>query len=372
MLRSDEEWLALVDQFYSAAVSGEWYGALEELARLTGSKGGQLIGVGGDKTVPFNLATGMEPGWFDAFLAIGGADPAINPVVRHGSSIDELTILQSAEFLSVEERRNDFFMNEHAACFDIPHVCLTPLVKNSDGLIGLAVMRGEREGEIERHQRDLFTAAAPHIRTAVRMQMSLDHQGAQLMAGALEAMGQAVFICNRQGLVRAMTARAEALVGQGGLLKLSRGQLGCVHRNEGQALARAIMHVAVPAMVSDAPRAIALVVHGPKGNAVMLDILPLPRREASFGFEARVLVVVHNGEGSDGGRVKGVLQSVHGLTAAEAEVALMLAQGGSPEAVARLRKTSVSTVRTQMRAIYAKIGVHRQNELASLVASLRA
>lgn len=59
-----------------------------------------------------------------------------------------------------------------------------------------------------------------------------------------------------------------------------------------------------------------------------------------------------------------------GLTPAEARVAMHIGAGGSPSQVARLCKVSNDTVRTQLRAIFAKLGVTRQSELAVLVTRL--
>jgi DNA-binding CsgD family transcriptional regulator len=46
-------------------------------------------------------------------------------------------------------------------------------------------------------------------------------------------------------------------------------------------------------------------------------------------------------------------------------VARGLARGASPAALAKQRNVSIETVRTQLRAIYAKLGVRRQGELAA-------
>jgi len=53
-----------------------------------------------------------------------------------------------------------------------------------------------------------------------------------------------------------------------------------------------------------------------------------------------------------------------GLSAAEARVAVGIAAGDTPDGVARAHGVGLSTVRTQLKSIYRKLGVRRQAELA--------
>ena len=67
-----------------------------------------------------------------------------------------------------------------------------------------------------------------------------------------------------------------------------------------------------------------------------------------------------------------VLRELFGLGAAEAEIACALARGLDPEAIARLRSTSLATVRTQLKSIAAKMGCSRQTEIVRIVMSVPA
>jgi DNA-binding NarL/FixJ family response regulator len=57
-------------------------------------------------------------------------------------------------------------------------------------------------------------------------------------------------------------------------------------------------------------------------------------------------------------RTLALLQAAYRLTAAEAAVALSLADGLPPEAIAAARGVSVGTVRVQIRTLFSKLGVH--------------
>jgi DNA-binding CsgD family transcriptional regulator len=56
-----------------------------------------------------------------------------------------------------------------------------------------------------------------------------------------------------------------------------------------------------------------------------------------------------------------------GLTGAEGEIAQLLCEGLDPATIARIRKSSIATVRTQIGAILAKSGLSRQIDLVSVL-----
>jgi DNA-binding CsgD family transcriptional regulator len=370
MLRNDDEWLSIIDTFFSAALDGNWDTPLERFAAATGSWSGELIGLGSASAVSFNWVTGIGPEWREDFVASGGADPNLNPYARAAFHIPELQVVQSGELLTRKDWRSNPFINFHISRYDIRHVCLTPLLKQSDGLmVGLAVMRSTRQGEITSQQRKVFATLSQHLRSAIRMQIALESKGAQLMAGTLEAVSLTAFVCDHAGVVRAITPAAEALVRHGDALRLRHGQLQALFAEDTHKISEAMTLGALSMHRPGAPPARSVIIRG-RSAPLVLDILPLPKREFSFGFEPRVLVVIRN-RPADHGHVKTLLRAAYGLTAAEADVALSLTAGQSPEAIAAARGTSIGTVRTQIRTLFMKLHVRRQSELIARVNQLR-
>jgi DNA-binding CsgD family transcriptional regulator len=64
------------------------------------------------------------------------------------------------------------------------------------------------------------------------------------------------------------------------------------------------------------------------------------------------------------------LQMLFGLTRAEQEVAIGIADGRTPREIAALRKVSEQTVRVQLKTLSRKLGCRRQTEIAALVRSI--
>lgn len=372
MLRDDDHWLAVTDAFYSAALSRQgWYQALEGFAEATGSANGELIGLGANAAVPFNIFTNIDPAFVTDFVAAGGGDPALNPRVNAGMKASPLKVLSEADFITPEEHRRHPHYQEFAFKWDIPYSCLTTLERTDDLLIGLAVGRNKAQGHITAQQKQVFQSIAPHVRAAVRMQIALEGEGAALLAGALDSMSMPAFICDRTGTVRNMTPAAERLLEDGRGLQLRVGQLGAINPGDDRALHAAISNALQGRAAGAAPAVQTVIVRKEFATlpVLVLDVIALPQRQFELGFAPRVLVLAR-GERNDDSRRSMILRAAYGLTAAETEIAVKLADGRAPEAIAQARGVSLATVRFQIKSILAKAGVKRQVELASLIGRL--
>lgn len=84
----------------------------------------------------------------------------------------------------------------------------------------------------------------------------------------------------------------------------------------------------------------------------------------------QVLIVIKKSALSDE-QVILELQNVHSLSAAEAEIAILISDGKKIDQIAERRGTSMNTVKTQMKSIYEKIGEAKQTKLATFVSDLR-
>jgi DNA-binding CsgD family transcriptional regulator len=205
--------------------------------------------------------------------------------------------------------------------------------------------------------------------------LALEGRGAKIAAGLLDAVSLAVFICDRHGVVRAMTTAAESLVSNGAVLQMNSNRLILTAPAEGIKLQEAIAVVANPASAlssgSGRPRRKSIVVlpAEDRTNPLVLDVVPFVNPHNGFNFDPCVLVIASTNRSSDQRRAT-VLQSAYGLTAAEVEVALQLLTGHNPDTIASQRGVAVGTVRAQIKSILAKVGVGRQIELLVRLAEI--
>lgn len=356
----------LADEFMSAALEPtNWMPALLALAEATGSARGQLIDIGGPSTIPFNWVNDFSERAHHDFVSLEGGSPLVNPRVAVSVGASLLTVQSEADYRAAATAiRSDAyadFSREH----DIPHGCQSKLIEADGALIGLAVLRTERDGPTTEAQRALFAAVAPHVRSAVRTQMALENDGARLVAGAMEHVAAAVFICGADGRLFHVTPSAELLLAEGVLCR-DRGRLSLADRRQGLNLREAI---ARHALTRGMPLESLTIDRGPGRLPIILDIVAAPRQPWAFGFESRVLIVAR-GVDRWHASAETVLQTFYGLSPSEADIALRLARGQSHQMIAEERRARIATVRSQIKTIFMKLGVTREVELITMLAQL--
>jgi DNA-binding CsgD family transcriptional regulator len=347
-----------------------WNGALRLLARRTGSSRAQLLGIG-DEAALFNFMPDIDPAYQREFLEIEAWRPEVN--WRVAASGCPLEILSEAHYDVARQHSGTDEYEEHIRRWDGVHGCQTALVAGEGLLVGLAALRSERDGRTGRRDRKLFAAGATWALAAVRMQQAMAQRGAAMTVGAFDAIGIAAFLIDRHGAVAVLSAAAEAIVGArgGGALCLRRGRLGAARRDTDPLLQAALARALDGASAEGASAEGAMQqywIGSPKEGegGLLCELFRLPRREWDFGFEPRVLVVARRAADIPAMRTA-PLRAALGLTAAEAEIALRLANGEAREAIAATRGTSAQTLGTQVKSILRKSDVGREAELAALV-----
>ena len=158
--------------------------------------------------------------------------------------------------------------------------------------------------------------------------------------------GLAAILCDARGLVLAVTPPAQVLLDSSGPLQLDTGLLTARCGPDLSAI------IATVAAGTTGTRT--LLLHGQPGPASVLTITPLGRLVQ--GQESLVLVTAPALQRGDRDPER-ALQASFGLTVAEA-------------AIAADRGVSPGTLKSQIKSIYQKVGVTRELELATCLASL--
>lgn len=367
MVRDEAHWSAVADLFSSAPLTGAWAPALNALADACGGRHGQLIGVSSDAAVAFNWMPRADAGAITEFVAINGGDPRVNPRIKVGRRARVMHAWHEARCSSEDELRRNFAHADWCRRNDLSHGSQATLVRDQGMLIKLAVGRSEGGGPPESQDRRAFEALIGPVRAAVQTEILLEGRGADLLAGALDGLALAAFICDGLGAVRAVTAEAEAVLRRG-ILQVRRARLGA--EGAGAAALEAAIDKARSDRRTPGETPSGSVVLRRDGQVEVLDIVALPSAPHAFGFEPRLLVVARGG-GRDRGVSRDLIQTAFDLTPAESAIALQLAEGASTEDVAAAQRISVSTLRSHVKALFWKIGVNRRAELAARLQAFR-
>jgi DNA-binding CsgD family transcriptional regulator len=104
-------------------------------------------------------------------------------------------------------------------------------------------------------------------------------------------------------------------------------------------------------------------------DVTVVHLLPttgLARDIFNGAYGLMVFTPVHTDEGVDAK----VIRALFDLTPSEARVARGIAQGRTVAEIARTSGLTLGTVRSQLKAVFAKTGSHRQTDVAVLLAGL--
>jgi DNA-binding CsgD family transcriptional regulator/PAS domain-containing protein len=236
-------------------------------------------------------------------------------------------------------------------------------------------MEGRDRAEQSRRRLQRLT---PHLCRALDATLQLGPlaDGSRQLARVLQLMPNAALLLdNRQRIVHANPA-AERLLREGdGLTSVSNGglHLSAALPDENAALARSLAQALRVAGGGDDLLNEPLRVTRPSGAAPLL-VVPVPLPPPAFSLwelsqTARLLVLVIDPAARNLSAAT-ALQTVFGLTAAEARVATLIGSGlGGPQAAQALG-VAPATVKTHLGRCFEKLGVRSQVELARLLSAL--
>jgi DNA-binding CsgD family transcriptional regulator len=225
---------------------------------------------------------------------------------------------------------------------------------------------------LEPHQRELLELLLPHLQNAVRIRQTLgDAETRALNAeAALDASAAGSVLLDAQGRILHINRAAQQMALAEDAFRIHINRIVPVAPGVRAAFenlvatAASTLHDAVsldPGGALSLPR---------RGGKPPLNLLVAPLRlPQQHRAAVRVLLLL-----TDPAQTvtfpDTVLRSLYALTPAETEIATGLLTGLSLAEIARLRKVSLATVRTQMNAVLAKTNTERQAELVSLLANL--
>lgn len=234
--------------------------------------------------------------------------------------------------------------------------------RHGSGIIG--IHRGRGAGAFGAEEVATIAQDLVHLRRMMTVRARL-HAGARELKDArrlLDAVPTQLISVDALGRLVDCNAGGEHVLRAGGVLTVREGKVTAPHA-DAAALAQAV------ALATDAatPTASALVLGrgGAGAGPVTLTVVPHRRED---GRRVALLMIAPADRLPDAA----LLIRAHGLTRAEADVALLLAEGLGGKAIAERRGTSYLTVRSQVRQIAGKMGCSTAAQIALAVRRIAA
>jgi DNA-binding CsgD family transcriptional regulator/PAS domain-containing protein len=216
----------------------------------------------------------------------------------------------------------------------------------------------------------IFNLLSKHVCRAMQISdlFNLSTIRSQALEQTLEALAAGVFLIARDGRVVHMNGVARSQVQSARALRLAGNRISAIDPDAARALASTMARV-----VDDEAETVAgqhaIALPGRDGSGFIATILPLGRgrrQDFSKPFAAVAAIFVQNpvappifpGE---------AFAKLYGLTGGELRVALAMAPGLQPQAIADVLGIGLQTVKTHLQRIFQKTGTSRQVDLVALM-----
>lgn len=234
--------------------------------------------------------------------------------------------------------------------------------------LAIAKVKGPDRFDSPEHV-DLINLLTPHLQQALRMQShldDLDHRSGDL-AGASEAVSHGIVIVEKRRSVYANVAAERILRANDGL----RIDNGCI-RAEAPHVDAQLEHSIARASdldSSDPWDGSFLCTRTSGRRSYIVHVTPIDPNSVAAPTSGRVMVIIVDPERQPVPPAM-LLRRLYGLTRSEAEVALLVMRGEGLSPIAEELSVSLTTVKTHLRHVFEKTGIHRQAELVRLLVTL--
>ncbi len=351
----------LIDRIYECSFVPElWPGVLDDLATLTGSKGGLLFAVR-DRVLNWTSSAVLEDvfqsyvddGWFRKcsrqFCLFSRSQPSF--LVEHD--------FWTAEELDANPIYRDFFRPR-----GLGWSAGTGLPMPTGDNIVFSIERAFDRGPIEKARVERLNDLRPHLARSALVAARLGLRRATGAADALTLLGLPTLLLDAAGAVVAANDLVDDL---GDIIKWranDRVVLTDSLANDRlwaslEALSQAPQKAVHSFPVRDADDHAALVGH----------IIPISRTANDIFARSFALLVLTPVTAQKAPPVE-LVRSLFDLTVSEARVARALAVGETLEDIAASGGVALSTVRSQLRQVLEKTGCTRQAEVVALLANI--
>lgn len=251
--------------------------------------------------------------------------------------------------------------------------CLTNIVRRDDMIAMLSGASGRDREAISAADTAVLARFSPHIRRALLISDLLDETRtrALLQARLLDGLSVALFLVGQSGQISFANTAGEALLSRNTLVSGVGNKLCATTSSDANALRQSIQRACTGDDASIGLWGNGIPLFGTDGSKAVAYVLPLGRSDKRHTLgNGMAAIAITTGQHMRLPEIE-VLMALTGLTAAEARVALAIAQGHALQDIAAEQSVTVETLRKHLKSAYQKTGSRSQHALGAYMNTLR-
>ncbi len=357
----------LLGTLYDAVLAPEGFQPfIRQLAECLGLKGVCLLvrhAEGRDATGLW--LHGVEPHWMESYALTYGREDIL------AAHLEQAPIGQFyASNLDLGEPGRfgeSRFYREWVQPQGVAFAAACVVMREGAWLTQVFLQRSPAQGPFLREELAQLDRLVPHWQRAVQMRQRLVglRAGQDLLAASLDAIAMPTLLFDEVGRIVHHNRGAAALLGTGATLARVDDRLMAT-----TPAATRTVHLQISNAVRahrEGHAAATSIVLVERAGRLPLTLMTLPLRGAGDqAMRSGALMFMFDPESAPVVTAD-LVRRLFDLSAIEAELAVALCGGQSPEEIANERGRAVSTVRSQIRSLFAKTGTHRQADLIGLL-----
>lgn len=309
---------------------------------------------------------GLQEKWMTLYAMEYAAEDML---ARHIHSAPIATFYASNLDLPANEVRDSRFYREWVEPQGVAWASGAIVLHEGPWLTQMMLQRTPQQPPFTREELELFNLLMPHLQRAIQMRQRFAELqlGQNLLISGMDVIAMPAILidefcraahCNRAAATL-LQGRRDLWLEDAHLFSRS----GSVTQQLNLEITKAI-HASQGA-AGDIPGVVLVPRRGQRDLMVLISPMRMASRPE---VRSGALLFVFDPEASPHVRAE-LVQRLFGLSEAEAQLAVAICSGLTPEAASVERGTSLNTVRSQLKSIFAKTGTSRQADLVSVLLS---
>ncbi len=373
LLTEQAIFLGVVEKVYETALHDDsWSRLLDTMASLFSAVGVSFEVFETATNRPIFIELGSH-------LALASAQDdvdcygSISPRVRYDNGKPPGFISYDHMILTESERNRDEFYTDRLGPIGLRFYLAAQVFCSASHQAVFAVQRSPAQGRFGDAEIALLKRLLPHLQQAtdLRFRLTAARINSPPDLSGLEKLNEGCLTIDRAGTALSVNSRATEIVSQGDGIGLLKGRLFFADETAARRYSRGLGHL--DPVGGKLMTGCSFPVRRPNGKRpYLIAVHSLPQKNEFTPYARPAAAVVFIRDPDRLARLNTrLLRQSYGLTAAESDLAAALDRGLRLQDVAVERHVSITTVRSQLYALMAKMGVNRQTDLIRLLAHYR-